>query len=70
MEVKIKLSRPVGSHNHHRSREDDHVLIYYLSRDDTLEQVINNVRQDCEGLSKDAKILFKGEIVTNEKRKT
>ena len=70
MEIRVKLSRPIGSDVHHRSAEDEHVLIYYFKRDDTLESVVNQVRIDCEGLSKNFKLLLNGEVLNNNLRKT
>lgn len=43
MEIRVKLTRPVGNHIHNVSKTDENVLIYYLKREDTLENLINQI---------------------------
>lgn len=70
MEIKVKLTRPIGSDIHHRDYNDEHVLVYYLNKDYTLEQLMQQVRIDCEGLSKNFRVLFNGNLLNHSLTKT
>lgn len=70
MELRVKLSRPADSHLHNLYKQDTLTLLYYLKRDDTLETLINNLRINLGGLSKNYKLIFNGTNLNTELRKT
>ena len=43
MEVRVKITRPICSTIHHRDKNDEHSYVYYMNKDDTLENMMSQV---------------------------
>lgn len=70
MEVRVKMTRPLSASLHHVASDDEYSLVYILSKEATLEYLMHLLWQDCEGLSINNKVLFKGTVLNSSLRRS
>ncbi|CDW90121.1 ubiquitin-associated domain-containing protein 1-like [Stylonychia lemnae] len=57
---------PISHNIHNRDSEDDYTLIFIVSKDQTLESLLQKVDQDLDGISNNTKVLIHNKLIDSD----